>query len=112
MKRVSDLRALNEVVVRRQYPLPVIKEVLAKRTGYKYFSKIDVYMQYYTFELDEESKDLDLLNRSLCSTISCRSKFKRFSSPISGHFSCALDHHQFSISLGNIGNNMVGFTKN
>ena len=41
---VSDLHALNEVVVRRQYPLPIIKDVLKKRTGYKYFSKIDVSM--------------------------------------------------------------------
>ena len=32
------------------------------------------------------SKDLSLLNRSLCSTISCRIKFNLFSSPISGHF--------------------------
>ena len=36
---ISDLRALNEVVIRRQYPLPIIKDVLKKRTGYEFFFK-------------------------------------------------------------------------
>ena len=55
---VRNLRELNKVVVRHQYPLPIINYILRKRNGYSYFTKMDISMQYYTFELNEESKDL------------------------------------------------------
>ena len=55
---ISDFRDLNKCLVSKTFPLPKIQDLLQQRTGYKYFTKIDISMQYYTFELDEASKDL------------------------------------------------------
>ncbi len=55
---VSNLWELNKVVLRKQYPLPIINDILCRQTGYALFSKLDISMQYYMLALDEDSKDL------------------------------------------------------
>jgi hypothetical protein len=55
---ISNLPQLNKVIRCTQYPLPIIRDILRKCSGYKFFTKLDVSMQYYTFELDKESQDL------------------------------------------------------
>jgi hypothetical protein len=55
---VSDFRQLNAVIKRKQYPLPVIHDVLRRRSGYKFLTKIDLTMCYYTYKLDDESADM------------------------------------------------------
>jgi hypothetical protein len=54
---ISNSHKLNKIIRRKQYPLLIIMDILHKCSGYKFFTKLDVSMQYFTFELDNKIQD-------------------------------------------------------
>jgi hypothetical protein len=54
---ISISRQLNKVKRHKQYPLPIIMDILRKQSRYKISTKLDNSMQYYTFALDDKSQD-------------------------------------------------------
>jgi hypothetical protein len=66
---ISNLCQLNKFIRCKQYSLLIITDILRNCSVYKFFTKLDISMQYYTFELDEESQDL-------CNIITLFGKYK------------------------------------
>ncbi len=52
--QISDLHSLNKYVKFKQYLLAFIHVIMQQISGYKYFTKLKILMQYCTFEFNEE----------------------------------------------------------
>ena len=59
---VSDFREVNKLIRRKPYPMPKIHESIQKRSEYTHFTKMDLSMQFYCFELEEETRSTQLLS--------------------------------------------------
>ena len=55
---ISDFCMLNKFIEHKQYPLPQVQAIIQNQCPYKFLTKIDVSMQYYTFCLDAKSSEL------------------------------------------------------
>ena len=55
---VTDFHGLNKHLKRWAYPIPKIQDMLQGIQGYEWLSKLNASMQFYTFKLDEESKEI------------------------------------------------------
>jgi len=53
---VQDYQALNTMMVKNKYPLPLISELINKLRGAKYFTKIDVRWGFKNVQMKEGDK--------------------------------------------------------
>ena len=58
IRTIEDFRELNKRIKRTRFIIPEIRDILERGRKYKFLTKIDISMCYYTLELDDESKNL------------------------------------------------------
>jgi len=78
---ISDFRELNDLIERPQYPLPRIQQIMLKQKSYKYFTKIDLSMMFYCFELVDEAR------KELCTIVTPYGKFQYNRLPVGAKIS-------------------------
>ena len=54
---ISDFRRLSKLLKRARYFLPNILAIMQKRAGFKFITKLDISMDFYPFELDDNAKN-------------------------------------------------------
>ena len=55
---VSDVCGLNKCLRQKTHPILQIGDILARRTGCEFLTKLDISMQFCAFALDDSAKEL------------------------------------------------------
>ena len=55
VRLIVDMRQANTAVVREQYPIPTVDEILQSLNGSKVFSKLDLKWRFHQVELHPDS---------------------------------------------------------
>ncbi len=61
MQQITVLHSLNKAILCKKYLLPIIIDMLDQISGYKFFIKLDISVQYFTFELVKPSQELCII---------------------------------------------------
>ena len=59
---MSDFRRLKKIIIRKPFALSSIQDIMNRRGKYKHFTKIDLSMILYCFELDNQAKQLCVIS--------------------------------------------------
>ena len=55
---LSDFRKLNNLIVRKPYPMPLILDLMQTLKGFRYATTLDLNMGYYTIRLDATAQEI------------------------------------------------------
>ena len=55
---ITDYRKVNQMIVRKPYPIPHISDTMQQLEGFQFATALDLNMGYYTIDLAESSKDI------------------------------------------------------
>ena len=55
---LTDFRQVNDVLLRKPYPIPKILDMMQTLQGFKYATTLDLNMGYYTLSLDKSTQDI------------------------------------------------------
>ena len=58
---ITDFWKANNIIVRKNYPIPRIGDMMQQLEGFQFATALDINMGYYTISLDAKSKDINTM---------------------------------------------------
>ena len=86
---LTDFRKVNEEIVRKPFPIPIISTMLQKMEGFTFATVLDLNMGYYTVRLDP-------LSQNICTIVLLWAKYSYLRLPMG--IACAPDIFQAKMS--------------